>query len=368
MKKAKHPVSSKSRRRRVLFRVGLLGLGAIFGLVLAELMLFVAAPQETLSPRYRFSPEYGARPFPNVTMVHSKRGAFHFRYSTNREGFRGPDVPVSNRYVKKNIVILGDSRSFGMGTDDGQQYPYLLQQHLGSETMVINLGCPSWGLTQQIRCFYENGQLYQPKIVILQTNGNDVDDNQINKVTTIVDGKFVFHDSSNSANWFKRYLSASWIQKSNLYNLVRDDLYQWLTRRAVSLPEQTEQTTLTSDDAQQFYNELLIAFANDLRDSGIRLILFSHEVDFRSSPAVQEQIRALDDAGLVTHCPLEPWLDGKQGYGSPEGHLLGKLGHEIAADGLAKLLRDFPGDNRVEHEAIGLSKTTMREPAREMLP
>lgn len=316
----------------------LLGCGAIFGLVLAELALAVVAPQDLLSPRYRFSLEYGARPFPNVTMLHTKRGSYHFRYSTNRDGFRGRDVPISNRYETNNVVILGDSRTFGMGTDDGQEYPNLLQQHLGEKMNIVNLGCPSWGLTQQIRCFYERGRLYQPSIVILQTNGNDVEDNQKNKVTTVQDGKFVFHDSANSANWIKQYLSRSWIQKSNLYNLVRDDLYQWLTRRSVGLPKDNDQTTVKSDAAQQFYNELLTAFAQDLNHSGIKLIVFSHSLDFRKSPTVQKHVAELDAAGLVTLCLLDPWLEGKQEYGSPEGHLLGKLGHEIAAGGLADLL------------------------------
>lgn len=338
--KAKRINTAKNRRRRICFRLLLLGLGGIFGLVLAELVLAVVAPQEMLSPRYRFSPEYGVRPFPNVTMSHSKRGAFHFRYSTNRNGWRGPDIPISNRYDRPNVVILGDSRSFGMGVDDAQEYPYLLQQQLDGKLNIVNLGCPSWGLTQQIRCFYEMGQLYQPPIVILQTNGNDVDDNQINKVTTIEDGRFAFHDSLNSANWFKRYLSRSWIQKSHLYNLVRDDLYQWLTRRTVHLSERTADATFTSEVAQQFYNELLTAFAEDLNRSGIKLIVFSHEGDFRRSPVVQKHILELDSAGLVTFCPLDPWLEGRQDYGSPEGHVLGRLGHEIAADGLAELLSD----------------------------
>ena len=346
--------NAKRRRRRVSFRVILLGLAGFFGLVLAELGLFVAAPQEMMSPRYRFSPEYGARPFPNVTMVHSKRGSFRFRYTTNRNGFRGEEKPISNRYDIPNIVIIGDSRSFGMGADDGEQYPHLLQHHLGQTANVVNLGCPSWGLTQQIRCFYERGQLYKPEIVILQTNANDVEDNQINKVTTVTDGKFTFHDSPNSANWVKRYLSESWIQKSNLYNLVRDDLYQWLTRRTVDLPQGGGETANTPDSAQQFYIELLSAFAKDLKDAGVKLIVFSHEIDFRFSPKVDSHIRKLDESGMITYCPLDPWLEGKTDYESPEGHLLGTLGHKIAAQGLAVFLGsdEFLGNESESHPLV----------------
>ena len=215
----------------------------------------------------------------------------------------------------------------------------LLQEHLGDSASVINLVSPSGGLTQQVRCFYETGQLYQPEIVVLQTNANDVEDNQINKVTTVADGRFVFHDSPNTANWVKRYLSESWIQKSNLYNLVRDDVYQCLTRRSVDLPGEGGGSKNTPESAQQFYNELLSAFSQDLNDSGVKLIVFSHEIDFRHSPTVRKHILALDQAGLITFCPLGPWLEGKTDYGSLEGHLLGKLGHRIAAEGLAKFIR-----------------------------
>lgn len=335
--------SSRSRppnaRRKILFRVILLGMGGLLGIGLAEISLALLAPQETLSPRYMFSREYGVRPFPEVTMVHERKGHFHFEYRTNRLGFRGKDVPISNRYPTENLVLLGDSRSFGFGVNDGQNYATLLEEKLDGRVQVVNLGCPSWGLTQQIRCYYEFGQLYKPRFVLLQTNANDVEDNQINKVTTVHDGRFVFTDSGNSANWVKRYLSRSLLQKSHLYNLVRDDVYRLFTQRSVGLPEQTERVQHQPEDAQRFYNELLSAFAADLRSSGVELILFTHDIDFHESPLVAAHIREMAEAEQLRHCRLDPWLEGQQDYGSPEGHLLGISGHAIAAQGLAEFLR-----------------------------
>ena len=42
---------------------------------------------------------------------------------------------------------------------------------------VINLGGSGWGLTQEIKRFYEFGQLYHPKVIILQFDETDPKDN-----------------------------------------------------------------------------------------------------------------------------------------------------------------------------------------------
>jgi hypothetical protein len=83
------------------------------------------------------------------------------------------------------------------------------------------------GLAQHIRRFYEFGRLYDPSVVIVQFCNNDPRDNYRNRVTIVEDGKFVFRSSTFGLNFLKRFLSDSKIQKSQLYNLIRDPVAMW---------------------------------------------------------------------------------------------------------------------------------------------
>jgi hypothetical protein len=120
-------------------------------LVVIEVVLRTAWPQEYMTPTYMYSEQYINSLFPNRTMVEEKPGQWKFTYAINSYGYRGKLVQPSNKYPKPNIIVLGDSFAFGEGVDEGAQYSAVLDRELNGQYDVINLAVPDWGLTQEIR-------------------------------------------------------------------------------------------------------------------------------------------------------------------------------------------------------------------------
>jgi hypothetical protein len=70
----------------------------------------------------------------------------------------------------------------------------VLARRLGDTHAVLSLASPGWGLTQQIRRYYEVGRPLEPEFVVLQINSNDVSDSQNQPVTVVRNGCFVIRD------------------------------------------------------------------------------------------------------------------------------------------------------------------------------
>ena len=115
----------------------LIVIGSIF--LIGETVVRIFSPTRYLYPRYSYSEEYGSALFKNVRMVHGCPGRFKFHYTINEYGYRGEAIPLADRYDKPNVIILGDSYSFGMGVNDGEEYAAVLQRELGGRYNVVNL-------------------------------------------------------------------------------------------------------------------------------------------------------------------------------------------------------------------------------------
>lgn len=62
------------------------------------------------------------------------------------------------------VVVIGDSQSFGMGVPNNQTYPFALSQELG--VPVANLGVPGYGTVAALRRLEKFGD-YHPKVIVL---------------------------------------------------------------------------------------------------------------------------------------------------------------------------------------------------------
>jgi hypothetical protein len=317
------------------FYVAMLGLTCLVVVGGAELLLRLLAPQPYLYPRWQHSPEYGHILSPNIRMVGAQPGRWSFTYTINRYGYRGRGVPVSNAYDTSNIVVLGDSYSFGSGVDDGEDYPAIMATSLGATFNVINLGVPGWGLTQEIRRYYEFGQLYRPRAVVLQFCANDLTDNIEVPVTAVSDGKFVFRDMSVPMEWLQIYLNqSSLIQHSQLYAWARQ-LYSSRGKGGTSNQNADDKRT---PDAQQLYVDLLTLFASDLHSRGVLLFMIAVNGQLDPFTNLQRAISELEDAKLLRYVEVAPWFEHVTAYNSPEGHWWGKKAHTIIGERLGELI------------------------------
>jgi len=322
------------------FLLVVLTVGAM--LLLGEVLVRFLQPVEYLYPRYKFSAKYGLEPFENTRMVHGFPGKYRFYYTVNEMGHRGRAVPLASHYKRKNVVVLGDSYAFGMGVDDGDEFPSRLDDALGPEFDVANLGSPGWGLTQEIRRYYDIGSIYHPEIVILQFCANDPEDNFNNMVTVIADGEFVFRNHDTGIHWVKKYLSKSPIQKSQLYNFFRGRAYEVLKNALLRKQEETYEAEERpggdegGSPQEKFYCELLEHFAHELRKDGVRLVMIAVNDQLARFPRIEEKVLELDRDGALEYVDVVPWFEGVGDYESPEGHVWGATGHEIIGQRLAE--------------------------------
>jgi hypothetical protein len=328
-----------SARKRLCFWTILIVSTIVATVVGLELLVWALSPQAYIYPRYQYSERLSQTLLPSTKMVAELPGAWRFVYTTSEYGFRAPTMPVSNRYDRPNIVVLGDSYSFGNGVNDGEEYPAVLARLLGGRANVVNLGVPGYGLTQEIRLFYEFGQAYDPAIVVIQFSDNDPDDNLFYQVTAIEDGRFVFKADQSLGTFLrsvKNSLSASIIQRSQLYNFLRNTAYETMRERHV------EQETNAHDDArakEQLYSELLDLLVRDLDGRGIDVLLFGVTDHLGRFPGIAATVQALSDEGLLSFLPSEPWFEGAADYATPEGHAWGARAHHIVATHVASALK-----------------------------
>ena len=160
-------------------------------------------------------------------MIHEYSDNWKFLYTINEYGYKGAPVPISNTYFKGNIIILGDSYAFGQGVNDEDVFSTIIFKQLEPDFNVINLSVGGWGLSQQIRRYYEFGQLYNPKYVILQFGRDDPADNFIYQITDCVDGRFTFKNR-NRFTGLKNILKLPIFQKSHLYHSIHLPLTRYL--------------------------------------------------------------------------------------------------------------------------------------------
>lgn len=349
------PELPPSKRRPRLVAITAALIVTLITIVLGELMIRWVAPQRSLYPRTQYSRDYGFLPYPDTEMVNEVPGRWRFVYHTNAQGHRGPLLPISNRYPRPVVVLLGDSYTFGVGVDDGQEYAQPLREALRGRYDVVNLGVEGWGLTQEIRRFYELGQLYQPAVVVLQFCSNDPSDNLLNAVTAVRDGRFVFEPSASGLETLKRYLSQSILQKSQIYNLVREVGYGlWRGREVRSQMRMDGPSTAASaatapgaappaDEANHM--RLLALFADDLHRRGIRLVMFAVDGQLDRFPALREQVKSLQQSGTMQYVELMDWFPGGEIAKSPEGHWAPSV-HQVVARHLAAAVDTGPGADR----------------------
>jgi hypothetical protein len=93
--------------------------------------------------------------------------------SSNSKGIRGKREYQYGKSIKKRILILGDSFTFGEEVSDNETYSYYLQQALPSSE-VINFGVHGYGHDQMLIYFKEEGIKYEPDIVILGFVGSNM--------------------------------------------------------------------------------------------------------------------------------------------------------------------------------------------------
>jgi len=91
---------------------------------------------------YEDDEELGLRLIPNSKMRLSYLGVTPYTdIRINDQGFRGGPHPPPG---ENDVVVMGDSLTFGLGVNLEETFPALLQEQLGGDSVFINYGVPAY--------------------------------------------------------------------------------------------------------------------------------------------------------------------------------------------------------------------------------
>ena len=105
-----------------------------------------------------------------VPGAHVRRGGAN--YTVNREGFRALH-DFDNAPDRFEVIIVGDSFTFGDGIDDKETWPYLLEQR-DPRLNVLNMAGTGYGVDQMDLTLQESIGRYRPRLVIAAFISDDL--------------------------------------------------------------------------------------------------------------------------------------------------------------------------------------------------
>lgn len=158
--------------RRVIMRTLLLLAIVGAGLVLYEIGLRVYYRQPLVERYFRpleNSAGYGLQQSQQYRYLHNGRPVV---VSTDELGRRV--VPGAPAEAPMTLWVIGDSQVFGWGLSDSESIPARLQERLGDDWRVVNLGVPGYGPFQYAETLRKVPE-HDPAVVI-QTEANDFQD------------------------------------------------------------------------------------------------------------------------------------------------------------------------------------------------
>ncbi len=220
----------------------LLAVGVVLGLVLAELLVRVAAPQiYPVHPpgMYVEDAELGYALTPGFEGV-LERSEFRDTITVGPAGFRGVHVAGdAGASDSLTIFVLGDSQAFGFGVSGDETFSARLatliaERRPATAVRVVNGGVPGYGTADQLAMLRSRGPEIQPDVVVVQfLSINDLQENSApaGEWAAIEDGMLASRDADafSDTPWLTR--AHRWLTgHSHLAHLVSNLAGYWMTR------------------------------------------------------------------------------------------------------------------------------------------
>lgn len=193
-----------AKLRGLLIRAAAIALGLGFGLLVAEVGLRIAAPQEKswldiyrvdpVLPLVSLAPDAATTVVTGESTWHVRTDARGHRIGREGAGRAGPPT----------LLLLGDSFAFGHGVDYEESFGALVAQELDGGYALVNTGVPGFGPVQYrqvLESTLESGE--RPQAILLSLYlGNDFLDCVWNKRVQVVNGVMV-EESGRLRTWLK---------------------------------------------------------------------------------------------------------------------------------------------------------------------
>ena len=151
---------------------------AIYGLILLESICLLTLRASTGEWLFTILPNpnhgvFQAHPYLVGTIQpNSQIKVGKLKFSHNSSGFRSAAIdPVKSRI---RVAAIGGSTTYGVGVDDSETWPAVLQKKLGNKYEVINMGVPGHSSVEHQHFVSFILPQYQPDIILLHVGLNDM--------------------------------------------------------------------------------------------------------------------------------------------------------------------------------------------------
>jgi len=215
-----HPIEL-SPAKKFIFSLTAFFLLILILLIINEIIFrMIKGPPNSLFSITQIEKDYLFKP--NSVMekqTSSVPGEFCYTTHINKYGYRGADFSLSKEQDKLRIFAVGDSFTFGVGAEDNETIPYLIEQGLIKKNIkaeVINAGI---GHASPITHYVNLRDIhlsYQPDAVLLLLDLTDIQDDWRHEQNAVYDqqGKITHFDPTyinGKRDWWRTlvYYSAS---------------------------------------------------------------------------------------------------------------------------------------------------------------
>jgi len=185
--------------RSIFFAVFTVLISLFASLFVAELIVRLAwTPPSILSTQQgEKHPVYSWAPRPGISARHVNM-EFNYGFSHTAQGMRGSTLFTAIRpaEMEKRILFLGDSFTYGIGSDDGKYFVELINAAL-PEVEAINTGVGGYCQRHQLAILDTLGATVQPDLVVLTFIWNDIEENfwyKFPTFSTAADGSLIRTD------------------------------------------------------------------------------------------------------------------------------------------------------------------------------
>lgn len=201
----------------------------------------------------------------------------------NSLGFRGPEI--AKKKFRIRVVALGGSTTYGTLVDDKLTWPALLQEELGSNYEVINLGVPGYSTSENLIQTALFVSELQPDVSIYFEGWNDLRNMYIENLKSDYSD---FHAKSQASNLglADREPHTRSATLYYLYKLLRQELVPNHEEDLIQVKGTQDSYSANPDDrALGFYKRNLSLIVAINKALGIRPILVPQVLNFESLTA-----------------------------------------------------------------------------------
>jgi lysophospholipase L1-like esterase len=309
----------RDRKREWLLRAFIGSVSLLLTLTAMEVALRLAWPQIfPPHPPGMYSPDEDIGYVLTPGLEVEFRGA-EYRVSAriNESGLRGKDLRALEKDSVR-ILCLGDSFTWGWGTNDDEGYPAVLERLLQSrypllDVQVLNAGVAGYGTDEELEFLRKRGRQLRPNLVLpLFFAGNDFEDNRLPATRSheIRDGMLYIVRQPGEQRKPIWLALPEWLRKkSHLANLISERAGYLAMRAGLLAKLERRSSQYFSEEDGRRARDLLIEIAQvaEQLDAETLFVFAPDKLQLLTKP--KNTLRAATVVQAAASVAGAPWID-----------------------------------------------------------